>query len=141
IGDLDLPILHGKRLLDEVVQQRVGAEGILDNEPCWRRGGNVQPGGEGRGAGPKVRRELKIMGAGKGGNPHRLGNAAADREIRLENVDRRQHRQIAEARTWAQPALSSAVTGSSNQARLQSSTRRQKRLASATEKVPCASHI
>src|SRR5271167_2914585 len=45
------------------------------------------------------------------------------------------------ARTCAHPALSSAVTGSSNQARLQSSTRRQKRLASATEKVPCASHI
>src|SRR5712692_645026 len=45
------------------------------------------------------------------------------------------------ARTAAQPALSSAVTGSSNQARLQSSTSRQKRFASATDRVPCASHI
>ena len=45
------------------------------------------------------------------------------------------------ARTWAWPALSSAVTGSSNQARLQSSTSRQKRFASATDSVPWASHI
>src|SRR5579885_2356717 len=44
-------------------------------------------------------------------------------------------------RTSAQPALSSAVTGSSNQARSQSSTSRQKRLASATDRVPWASHI
>src|SRR5215472_6950279 len=44
-------------------------------------------------------------------------------------------------RTSAQPALSSAVTGSSNQAMSSASTSRQKRFASATDSVPWASHI
>ena len=39
---------------------------------------------------------------------------------------------LAAARTSAMPALSSAITGSSNQARLQSATSCMKRLASAT---------
>ena len=39
---------------------------------------------------------LQIEGAGNGGDPHRLGDAAADREIRLEDVDRAQHREVAE---------------------------------------------
>ena len=43
-----------------------------------------------------MRRELEIVGARQCGDPHRLGDAAADREIRLENIDRPQHRQITE---------------------------------------------
>ena len=119
----------------------------------------MQAGGKGRRAGPQMRRQLQVEGAGERRDAHRLGDAAADRQIGLHDVDRAEHREIAEivagelalarrrsecrstARTCACPALSSAVTGSSNQARLQSSTRRQKRLASATDIVPCASHI
>jgi hypothetical protein len=44
-------------------------------------------------------------------------------------------------RTSARPILSPAVTGSSNHSRSQSSTMRQKALASATVQVPCASAI
>ena len=54
----------------------------------------MQSGREGRSAGPKMRRQFQIMGAGQGGNSHCLGNAAADREIGLENVDRAEDRQI-----------------------------------------------
>ena len=153
------PPFDRKILLDQIVQQRVGAERILDDEPGRRGRRDCKPGGKGRRAGPQMRRQLQVEGAGDRRNAHRLGDAAADREVGLHDVDRAQHREVAEivagelalagrdrdvgrrARTSAQPALSSAVTGSSNQVRSQSSTRRQKRFASATDKVPCASHI
>ena len=33
VGDFDQPIMHRERLLDQIVQQRVGAQRILDDKP------------------------------------------------------------------------------------------------------------
>ena len=78
------------RDFDKVVEQRIGAEGIFDDEPGRRGGSDMQSGGESRSAGPQMRRELQIVGTGQGGNAHRLGNPAADRKVGLENIDRLQ---------------------------------------------------
>ena len=97
VSDWHAPI--GKAVLEnwgfaEEMCNAVGEQHDYDRR--YIRGGDMQPGGEGRSAGPKVRRKLQIVGAGKGGYPHRFGDAAADRQIGLEDVDRRQHRQVAE---------------------------------------------
>jgi hypothetical protein len=58
VGDLDFTVLNRERFFDELVQERVGAERVLYDEPGGRCGGDVEAGREGRSACPKVRREL-----------------------------------------------------------------------------------
>ena len=68
-----------------------------------RRRGDVQPCGERRRAGPQMRREQQVGGARQRADAHRLGDAAADREIGLQDVGGAQFDQIAkvEARALA----------------------------------------
>ena len=125
-------------LLDEVVEHRIGAERELDDEARGRGGADVQPGEEAGRSGPEMRREAQVEGAGQRADAHRLGDAAAEGGVGLEDVGgaqrsrgrgrrsgwprfrRRRSGSSAAARTSAMPALSSAITGSSNQARSQS---------------------
>ena len=47
----------------------------------------MEAGEEGRGAGPQMRREPQIEGSGQRVDAARLGDAAADGEIGLQDVD------------------------------------------------------
>src|SRR6202008_3299866 len=85
VGDFDLAVPDPELLFDEIVQQRVGAERIFDDETGRGCCGNMQTGGKCWGAGPKMRREPQIVGAGQRGDAPRFGDAAADGESRLED--------------------------------------------------------
>ena len=146
-------------LLDQLVDHRVRAQRILENvrgrarpppHAGRRRTPARRPTGAARGAGSPRSRARR--------NAHRLGDAAADRQVGLQDVGGAQLDQVAKvearafalaggdrdvrrARTSARPRLSSAVTGSSNQAMRSRARDGRTACASDTVKVPCASHI
>ena len=66
-----------------------------------RRRRDVQPGGEGRRAGPQVRREAQVGRARQRADAHRLGDAAADRQVGLQDVGRAQLDQVAKVEAGA----------------------------------------
>ena len=55
-----------------------------------------RPGKEARRAGPQMRREPEIEGAGDGADLHRLADAAAEGRVRLEDVGGLEHGEVAE---------------------------------------------
>src|SRR5262249_25656870 len=96
IGNRYHTVLHLYRLLDEVVNHRIGAQGVFYNEARRRRSADMQPGKKAGRARPQMRRKAQVEGAGKNADPHGLTDAAAEGRIRLEDVGRLQHCQVAE---------------------------------------------
>ena len=94
-----IPSFDLDRLLDQVVDHRVGAERIFDDEACRRGRADMQPGEEAGRAGPQMRRQAQVERAGDRADPHRLADAAAERRIRLEDVGRLQDGEVAEGKT------------------------------------------
>ena len=56
---------HREVLERELVEHRVGAERVLEDEAAGRDRGDVQAGGEGQRAAPEMRREAQLVGAGQ----------------------------------------------------------------------------
>src|SRR5688572_3340112 len=76
VGDLDVTVDHGELLLHEVVQQRVGAQRVLEDEAGALAGGERDAGGEGRRAGPQMRRQAQVERGRDGGDADALAEAA-----------------------------------------------------------------
>src|SRR5262245_47231279 len=86
VRDLDLAVDHGELLVDQLVEQRVGAERVLEDEAGALARGQGEAGGEGGRAGPEMRRQPQVEGRRDGGDADAFRQAAGDREVGLQDV-------------------------------------------------------
>src|SRR5262249_56040542 len=92
-----------KLLADQLVQERIGAQRVLEDETGRLARGERDARGERGRPGPEVRRQSYVIGGGDRADAHALGEPAGDGEIGLEHVGAPQLGDLAEVVAGGRP--------------------------------------